>query len=232
MAVGDTNCRVICGDCRDLLPDVVAGVENPVIVTDPPFNVGYHYSGFNDRSDERDYWDLMAWVFTQAPSVVVLYPEALHRLSVELGRVPDRVVSWVYPSNTRRQHRDIGFYGVEPDFSLVRQPYRNPNDKRIQALIAKGSKGAKSYDWIQADQVKNVSREKTAHPCQMPVKVMELAVGVLGPDVTVVDPFCGSGTTGVACVRGGVPFVGIELVPEYAGIAMGRIDGVLIEESA
>lgn len=31
---------------------------------------------------------------------------------------------------------------------------------------------------------------------------------------------------------GGVPFVGIELVPEYAGIAMGRIDGVLIEESA
>lgn len=120
---------------------------------------------------------------------------------------------------------------MTPTFSLVRQPYRNPNDKRIQALIAKGSKGAKSYDWIQADQVKNVSREKTSHPCQMPVKVMELAVGVLGPDVTVVDPFCGSGTTGVACARG-VPFVGIELVPEYAGIAMGRIDGVLREESA
>lgn len=42
MAVNDATCRVICGDCRDLLPEVVAGVENPVIVSDPPFNVGYH----------------------------------------------------------------------------------------------------------------------------------------------------------------------------------------------
>lgn len=214
---------MVRGDCTGVLPGVLAAVDNPVIVTDPPFNIGYHYRGYADHMDERTYWAMLAGVAGMAPSVIVHYPEALHRLSMEMGVTPSRVVSWVYPSNTRRQHRDAAFYGVDPDFSLVRQPYRNPNDSRVRALIERGSKGAKSYDWVEENQVKNVSRDKTSHPCQMPVKVMELLVGVLGRGVTVVDPFCGSGTTGVACVRLGVPFVGIEVVPEYAAIAESRI---------
>lgn len=217
--------EVLVGDCAEVLPEVLDGIEDPVIVTDPPFNVGYHYDGFRDRVPEDTYWSNVASIVSMAPSVVVMYPESLHRLSIELGFPPKRVVSWVYPSNTRRQHRDIAFYGIEPDFSRVRQPYRNPNDKRIRRLIAEGSKGAKSYDWIQENQVKNVSRDKTAHPCQMPLRVMDLVVGVLPDGVTVVDPFCGSGTTGVACAKRGIDFVGIELVPEYAEIARERIKG-------
>lgn len=218
--------EVLVGSCAEVLPEVLDGIEDPVIVTDPPFNVGYHYDGFRDRVPEKSYWSNVASVVSMAPSVVVMCPEALHRLSIELGLPPKRVVSWVYPSNTRRQHRDIAFYGIEPDFSRVRQPYRNPNDKRIRKLIAEGSEGAKSYDWIQENQVKNVSRDKTAHPCQMPLRVMDLVVGVLPDGVTVVDPFCGSGTTGVACAKRGIDFVGIELVPEYAEIAEQRIKGV------
>jgi DNA modification methylase len=47
--------KIINGDCRDILPSVVREAENPVIVTDPPFNVGYHYDEYADRMDEGAY---------------------------------------------------------------------------------------------------------------------------------------------------------------------------------
>lgn len=46
----------------------------------------------------------------------------------------------------------------------------------------------------------------------------------LKPNATILDPFCGSGSTGVAAVREGFNFIGIELNPEYAEIAKRRID--------
>lgn len=136
-------------------------------------------------------------------SVVIHYPETLHELSIDTGIVPKRVVSWVYNSNTPRQHRDIAFYNVEPDFSKVRQPYKNPNDKRIKERIARGCKGAKLYDWWNINQVKNTSQEKTAHPCQMPLEVMKRIIGILPENITIIDPFAGSGTTGAAVLSSG-----------------------------
>ena len=63
-------------------------------------------------------------------------------------------------------------------------------DKRVRELY-KRTGGGKSYDWLNCNQVKNVSKEKTAHPCQMPVKVKELVVGVLPDGIAVVDAFAG-----------------------------------------
>lgn len=96
----------------------------PVVVTDPPFNIGYRYKGFTDRMDEGDYYAMLAEVTAQTAAVVIHYPEQLHRLSIEKGEAPERVVSWVYNSNTRKQHRDVAFYGVKPDFNRVKQPYK------------------------------------------------------------------------------------------------------------
>ena len=96
--------------------------------------------------------------------------------------IPTKVVSWCYNSNLPRQHRDIAFYNVKPDFRKVRQPYKNPTDKRIRELVASGSKGSPLYDWWQIQQVKNVSKDKQKHPCQMPLEVMERIVGILVHD--------------------------------------------------
>lgn len=126
--------RIYNEDSFEALRDIANECERPVIVTDPPFNIGYHYGRYRDRMDEDAYFASLAEMFGEYPSVVVHYPEALHRLSIEMGKAPNRVVSWVYPSNTRRQHRDIGFWNVEPDFTLVRRPYRNQNDKRVREL--------------------------------------------------------------------------------------------------
>lgn len=159
------------------------------------------------------------------PFVLVHYSETLYRLIAHLGRFPERVVSWCYNSNTARQHRDIAFVGISPIFSQVTQPYKNPRDKRIQKRISEGKTGARIYDWWNVDQVKNVSKVKTIHPCQMPQKVMENIIGILPKtdDMVVVDPFMGSGTTGLACQRYGVDFVGIEIDPDYFDASMTRL---------
>lgn len=126
--------RVFNDNSFEVLRDIANEYEHPIIVTDPPFNIGYHYRTYSDRMNDNEYFTSLAQIFNEYPSVVIHYPEALHRLTLEMGCAPNRVVSWVYPSNTQRQHRDIAFYGLDPNFTLVRRPYRNPNDKRIREL--------------------------------------------------------------------------------------------------
>lgn len=213
-------------NCIDVL-EKFADRDKYIIVSDPPFNIGYHYNSYKDKMDDGEYYEFMAGIFSKLPSVVIHYPESLYKLAFSMGIMPEKVISWVYNSNTRKQHRDIAFFGVAPDMSKGYQPYKNPNDKRVRELIANGSKGAKLYDWWEINQVKNVSKEKTGHPCQMPLEVMKRIIQILPEDVTIVDPFMGSGTTGVAVkeVGGGRHFIGIELDKEYYEIAKKRIGG-------
>ena len=215
--------KLLHGDCRELLDGVLADCNNPIVVSDPPFNIGYKYKTYKDKMPESDYLKFMSDIFSKTPSVIIHYPDMLYKIALEMGYAPERVVSWVYNSNTAKQHRDIAFFKVKPDFNKVRQPYKNPNDKRIKQRIADGKTGAKLYDWWNIDQVKNVSKDKTAHPCQMPLEVMKRIIGILPDNACIIDPFMGSGTTGVACSELGRDFIGIEMDDEYFGIAESRI---------
>lgn len=218
--------KLINGNCLETLENVGGGT-NYCIVTDPPFNIGYHYRTYKDKLRENEYFDMLASVFGKlgCPFVVIHYPESLYKIALRMNQSPSRVVSWVYNSNTARQHRDIAYFGISPDFSLVKQPYKNPTDKRVQKLIKQGKTGCNLYDWWNINQVKNVSREKTKHPCQMPLEVMEKVIGIIPDDYTIIDPFMGSGTTGVACKSLGRNFIGVEIDEEYFKIAQGRIFG-------
>jgi len=62
------------------------------------------------------------------------------------------------------------------------------------------------------------------HPTQKPIALMEWCLGFLPKARTILDPFMGSGTTGVACAKLGRKFIGIELEPKYFDIACKRID--------
>lgn len=72
------------------------------------------------------------------------------------------------------------------------------------------------------------NRESTlAHPTQKPVPIIEYLIGKSSDNGdTILDPFMGSGTTGVACMNTGRNFIGIELEPEYYEIADRRINAV------
>ena len=61
------------------------------------------------------------------------------------------------------------------------------------------------------------------HPTEKPVPLLEKLISKLEPESTVLDPFMGSGSTGVACANMGRKFVGCEVKPEYFEIACERI---------
>jgi len=219
-------------DCLNILEELYDKNKNRniIIVSDPPFNIGYKYKTYKDNLKKEEYNNLLYNVFKDKKAVIIHYPEQMHNISILLGYAPERCVSWIYNSNTAKQHREIAFYNVNPDFKKVRQPYKNLNDKRIQERIKNGKTGAKLYDWWNINQVKNVSKEKTEHPCQMPLQVMKNIIGILPYDAIIVDPFMGSGTTGVAVLemnkeqKANRKFVGIELDETYFNIAKERID--------
>lgn len=210
-------------DCLEGLKDF-RGKDGYVIVTDPPFNVGYHYANYSDNLKDADYIKWMGDVLQDFPFVLIHYPESIYKILFYLQRLPNKLVSWVYNANTPKQHRDIAYVGIEPDLNRIKQPYKNPTDKRIQERIKNGSQGARLYDWWEISQVKNVSKDKTSHPCQMPLEVMRRAVGIIPDSYTIIDPFMGSGTTGVACKMLGRDFVGFELDKTYFDIAKERIE--------
>ncbi len=213
-------------NCLNKLSDILFEANKPIIVTDPPFNIKYHYNNYKDNMNEEEYYKWLANIFNWCPFVVVHYPEALYKISHYTGKFPERVVSWVYNSNTAKQHRDIAFFGVKPDFKKVLQPYKNPNDKRIKERMARGIMGSKLYDWWNINQVKNVSKGKNgiSHPCVMPLQVMKNIIGILPKDSTIIDPFMGSGTTGIACKQLGRDFIGCEIDKEYYELAKERIE--------
>lgn len=214
--------KTINGNSIEELNNLDIDFSKVIFVSDPPFNIGYHYNTYKDKMKEDEYYDFLKNIFGVNKQVIIHYPEYLYKHSFNIGLFPEKVVSWVYNSNTGKQHRDIAFFGVKPDFRKVGQPYKNPTDKRIAKRIAEEKK-ARLYDWWEINQVKNVSKEKTDHPCQMPYEVMKRIIGILPEDYTIIDPFMGSGTTALACVEFNRNFIGIEMDEKYFNIANDRI---------
>jgi DNA modification methylase len=166
-----------------------------LVITDPPYNQGYSYNSYKDRISEESYIELLSKI--PKPCVIVHYPEeTINLLPKALNIKCEQVVSWVYNSNTGKQSRLISWWGCKPDFRKVRQEYKNLKDKRIQARIAAGKTGAKLYDWWEINQVKNVSKEKTSHPCQIPEEIIKrIILTTANKNQIIIDPFGGSGTT-------------------------------------
>lgn len=72
--------------------------------------------------------------------------------------------------------------------------------------------------------ISETNRERVGHPTQKPLRLMAWCLGFLPDAETILDPFMGSGTTGVACAKMGRKFIGIEMDPDYFDIACKRIE--------
>jgi len=98
----------------------------------------------------------------------------------------------------------------------------------------KGQKGLSMSDgelaWTSEQKVLRsivVNRSSlvgSEHPTQKPIQVMTWSIDQLGNPKTILDPFMGSGTTGVAAIQLGRSFIGIEREPKYFDIACKRIE--------
>lgn len=196
---------------------------NGITITDPPYNQDYHYGKYKDKLKDSEYIKLLSGI--KKPCVIIHYPEETINLLPHIFGKCEQVVSWIYNSNTAKQHRLISWWGCKPDFSKVTQPFKNPNDKRIKSYIERtGITGARSYDWWEVQQIKNVSMEKTAHPCQIPEEVIRRIILMTATkDQLIIDPFAGSGTTLKVAKDLGYNYLGFEIDENYCKIIEERL---------
>jgi DNA modification methylase len=202
-----------CGDCREILP-TLGKVD--AVVTDPPYGIGA------DKGKD-------------------VAPRSFN------GSRP--VASASYPDNEwdkDRPHREV--------FDLIRGSSRVqiiwggnyfadwlPAQGRwlwwdkCQTMPSYGD-GELAWTSLNATTPKKFTlannkifaeRRERFHPTQKPVEVMQWCMGFLHDARTILDPFMGSGTTGVAAVKLGRKFIGIEIEPKYFDIACKRIQAAL-----
>ena len=243
-----TEHKIINGDCIEELKKFQdASVD--LIVTDPPFNIGKKYNSYTDNKSKEEYlkW-CESWlnecirVLKDGGALYLFnYPENNAYLMSFLDKhlTFRRWMTWHYPVNTgmsptnftRSQH-SILFYikGKKPKtFNKhdIAEPYRNPKDKRILERIKNGSNGKTPYDVFQFNLVKNVSKDKTPHPCQIPVPLLEIFIKASSKKCDLVlDPFGGSFSTAHACKNLGRNSISIEIDKKYCEIGKKRISNI------
>lgn len=208
-----------------------------LVFADPPYSIGVDYGNGSSQDRLYAYYDQCAEWFRAIYRILkpggafylMHYPEQCADLLPRLRGTPfilQRWITWHYPTNIgqssnnwTRSQRTILFCTKGPSPAYFKgladpQPYRNPTDKRIQENL-KERPGVTPYDVWQYNLVKNVSRDKTSWPNQIPVSLVERIIKVsCPPDGIVCDPFIGSGTAAVAATKHGRQWIGFDLNPE------------------
>ena len=82
------------GDCVEVLEKI--DKTNEIIVTGPPFNVGYKYSTYKDKMKTNEYYDWLASVLTATGNrfVCIHYPESLYEFAIRTGEAPQKLFLW------------------------------------------------------------------------------------------------------------------------------------------
>jgi site-specific DNA-methyltransferase (adenine-specific) len=196
------NCRLIQGDCREVmaaLPKVDA------VLTDPPYGMKWNgkvtrgINGTGKAGKTRHYGKTI--INDDVPFDPTPFIESR---SILFGANH-------FPQHLRRGSNLVWIKRTDEGFGSFLS----------DAEIAWFSEGHGVYCF--RDMTLQGESRNRVHPTQKPVALMEWCLGFLPDAQTILDPFMGSGTTGVACVNLGRSFVGIELDPDYFDIAVKRI---------
>jgi len=192
--IGD--CELYLGDCLEVLP-TLGKVD--AVVTDPPYGVlSAAGSAATRRSGRNTNAGVMEW--DVAPTDCIL---------LKLADIAPIQMYW-----------GGCHLALAPTFGYLVW------DKEIDGL----NFGEVEYCWTNMRFAPRIFRFRAVgidggkvHPTQKPIALMQWCLGFVPAAKTVLDPYMGSGTTGVACVRTGRRFIGIEREEKYFQIAVKRI---------
>lgn len=123
------------------------------------------------------------------------------------------------------------FYREAPEFHpqfTKGQPYKKPENKQSTNYgnydPQKSNNPTGDRYPLSIVKIRTTPRTDCFHPTQKPVELMEWLVKTYtSPGETVLDPFMGSGSTGVACIQTGRKFIGCELDPHFFDVAQNRL---------
>ncbi len=189
------------GDCRDILP-TLGKVD--AVVTDPPYGIDYGRAGGFSASHGWGQWrENVAWDAERPERSI---------FDAMLGCSKDQII-WggnyftdLLPPTMQWLVWDKG----QRDFSLADCEFAWSSQQRA----------ARIFNYARGKAV----RDGKEHPTQKPIAVMKWCLDFVPKAKTILDPFAGSGTTGIAAVQMGRDFIGIEREPSYFDIACRRIE--------
>lgn len=244
---------LFAGDCLNLI-DNMPGGSVKLVVTSPPYNLGKEYEKRLNlaeylsqqkriivecvrvlRSDGSLCWQVGNYVNNGAiiPLDALLYP-----ICSELGlKLRNRIV-WHFEHGLHCSRRLSGRYEVvlwftksdRYTFNLdpIRVPQKYPGKKYFKGpktgQYSCNPLGKSPGDVWTIPNVKSNHVEKTDHPCQFPIELIErLVLALTNNGDAVLDPFVGTGTSIIAAIRHNRRGIGAEIVPAYLRIARERI---------
>lgn len=198
------NATLYLGDCLDILPTLV---KVDAVITDPPYGIGEAAGKNASRGNlaiAKDYgydnWD-------DKP-----ISDELFNLAVSAGKY-----AIIFGGN---------YYRVLPSSCWLVWDKENGNNDFADCELAWTNlpKSVRIIRYMWNGMLRANKEPRGDHPTQKPLGVMQWAINhVPLPAEIILDPFMGSGTTGVACMSLGRKFIGIEIEEKYFNIACERI---------
>jgi DNA modification methylase len=248
------DATITTGDCIEHLAAMDAGSVQ-LVLADPPYNVGVDY-GDGHRADRLPDAAYIQWLreWINAASRVLAPDGAMwvicgqeyagdHQVAMrDAGLHWRNTVTWVesFGVNCRRKFNRTSrqmFYATKHPkrFTFNVESLTVPSARQTKYGDKRANPAGKVLDDVWTiSRVCGTFRERVSRvPTQLPLAlVRRVVLGLTRPGDLVVDPFMGSGTTGVVCIERGRRFHGIELREEYAAIAQARIDGAAVSVRA
>lgn len=218
--------QLLQGDCLELMKQIPDGSVDAV-VTDPPYGMGKDFNGNGSDGERQAMWILqgampqVARVLAKNGMAFVFSSTRLIDKTIEYGKsagLKFERMMWVYKPN------DCTF------------PWRGWLLKSEAIAVFSHGKPAKwdkvlyGHDCYTFNHSKGELPPDMKHPSVKPLAIINDIVAKC-PGATILDPFMGSGTTGVACVQTNRNFIGIELDKTYFGIAEKRIADAQVKEA-
>jgi len=251
--VHDPDVRMVCADNLSFMRTLPDGCAK-LIVTSPPYNIGKAYERVSPLNDYLEgqarvikecvrlldargsiCWQVGNYVHNGEvfPLDIMLYP-----IFKQQGlKLRNRIV-WHFGHGLHSSRRLSGRYETilwftksdEYTFNLdpIRVPAKYPNKKHFKGpkigQLSGNPLGKNPGDVWVIPNVKANHCEKTIHPCQFPVELIERLVLAMTDEREVVfDPYMGVGSTVIAAVKNGRLGYGCDIVPEYVEIAWERL---------
>tara|TARA_R110000868_G_C10748922_1_gene753008 strand:+ start:217 stop:894 length:678 start_codon:yes stop_codon:yes gene_type:complete len=202
MKVQIGNATLYLGDCMEILPTLN---KVDAVITDPPYGINENSKKVASRGNmaaPKDYGD---FDWDKSPPADEL---------IELIRTKGKYQAFFG-----------GNYFTLPPTScwLVWDKLNGDNDfADCELAWTNWPKAVRRLQWRWNGMIRQGNEERY-HPTQKPLEVMKWIIELCPKSETILDPFMGSGTTGVAAIQMGRKFVGIERDPKYFEIACKRI---------
>lgn len=227
------NCELILGDSTAIVKEYIAqGVKVDAVITDPPYNISkinnfstmkHPRKGVDFGQWDNDF-DVCAWIsdytkILKDDGSIIIFCSYLY-ISFVIAELKKNgidmkdVLVWKksnpMPRNINRryvQDMEFAIWGVKKN---AKWTFNKPSDKPYLRSVFETSTVS--------------GKERTNHPTQKSLELMRQIIKIhTNPGDVILDPFMGSGTTGLAALQEGRKFIGIEMDPEYFDLSVERI---------